>query len=292
MKLRILGSGTSHGVPMLGCGCPVCRSADPRDQRLRASLYIEGSGGEQVVIDTGPEFRLQALRAGIRHLDAIFLTHSHADHIHGIDDVRPLSEDRPLPVYGNRETMDEFRERFSYVFRETQQGGGKPRLFPLVAEPGVPIAIGGLLFSPIPVEHGALTILGWRIDEGAGKGARETVRETIQKTARETAGDRPNAGTVYLTDTSKVPDSSWPLIGSPAVLIIGALRTNPHATHFTFEQALDTARRSGARQTFLTHICHDYCHQDIEEYCRNYQEYHKLSGPLMGPAYDGLELTV
>jgi phosphoribosyl 1,2-cyclic phosphate phosphodiesterase len=269
MKLSILGSGTSHGVPMLGCDCPVCRSADSRDQRFRSSLYIQGSRGEQAVIDTGPEFRLQAIRAGIRRLDAVFLTHSHADHIHGMDDVRPLSRDAPLPVYGGRETIEELRQRFSYVFRETQRGGGKPQLLPIVTE-GEPAAVGGLLFSPIPVKHGSLDILGWRIDETAGGGA----------------------CAVYLTDTSEIPPASLPLIGRPAVLIIGGLRVRPHATHFTFEQALDAAAFIGAQRVFLTHICHDYRHREIEEYCRNYQENHRLSGLSMGPAYDGLELVV
>jgi phosphoribosyl 1,2-cyclic phosphate phosphodiesterase len=267
MKLTILGSGTSHGVPMLGCDCAVCRSADSRDQRFRSSLYIQGAGGEEAVIDTGPEFRLQALRAGIRRLDAVFLTHSHADHIHGADDLRPLSREGPLPIYGNQETVEEFRERFSYVFKETQQGGGKPQLHPVVVSE--PVAIGGLLFSPLPVLHGALSILGWRIDE-------------------EITG----ASAVYLTDTSEIPGPSWPLIGSPAVLIIGGLRTRPHSTHFTFEEALTAAAKIGARRNYLTHICHDYHHREIEEYCRNYREDHTLPGLSMGPAYDGLELTI
>jgi phosphoribosyl 1,2-cyclic phosphate phosphodiesterase len=279
MKLIILGSGTSHGVPMLGCDCAVCRSTDSRDRRLRSSLYIQGSGGEGVVIDTGPEFRLQALRAGIRRLDAVFFTHSHADHIHGADDLRPLSRDAPLPIYGNEETIGEFRERFSYVFKETQRGGGKPQLRPMVAP--APIAIGGLLFSPIPVLHGALSILGWRIDETAGNraGGKDSTGAVAQP---------PSA--VYLTDTSEIPGPSWPLIGSPEVLIIGGLRTRPHSTHFNFEQALDAAAKTGARRSFLTHICHDYHHWEIEEYCRNYREKHKLEGISMGPAYDGLEL--
>jgi phosphoribosyl 1,2-cyclic phosphate phosphodiesterase len=277
MKLTILGSGTSHGVPMLNCDCPVCRSADSRDKRLRSSLYVQGAGGERAVIDTGPEFRLQALRAGIRRLDAVFLTHSHADHIHGADDLRPLSWDGPLPIYGNQETIGEFQERFSYVFKETQRGGGKPHLRPIAVSG--PVAVGGLLFSPIPVIHGALSILGWRIDEGAGNDA---VRGAAAKTL----------SAVYLTDTSGIPGPSWPLIGSPEVLIIGGLRTRPHSTHFNFEQALDTAAKIGARQNFLTHICHDYRHREIEEYCRNYREKHKLEGLSMGPAYDGLELNL
>jgi phosphoribosyl 1,2-cyclic phosphate phosphodiesterase len=218
-----------------------------------------------VVIDTGPEFRLQALRAGIGRLDAVFLTHSHADHVHGMDDVRPLSRETPLPVYGSRETIEELRERFSYVFRETQWGGGKPRLAPQVVTGA--IAIGGLRFSPIPVIHGVLPILGWRVDEGS-------------------------AAAVYLTDTSGIPDPSWPLIGSPEVLIIGALRKRPHPTHFNFEQALDTALKIGARRNFLTHICHDYRHRDIIAYCRRYRRERGVRGLSLEPAYDGLELSL
>jgi phosphoribosyl 1,2-cyclic phosphate phosphodiesterase len=271
MKLTILGSGTSHGVPVLGCACPVCRSTDPRDKRLRASLYVEGRQGERAVIDTGPEFRLQALRAGISRLDALFLTHPHADHIHGMDDVRPLSREKPLPVYGNGETIRELRERFSYVFRETQQGGGKPRLLP--EEISGPVRIGGLTFTPVPVKHGSLDILGWKIEEAGSPGS-------------------DNAGALYLTDTSAIPESSRPRIGKPGVLIIGGLRQRPHDTHFTFEQALDAAVDMGARHTWLTHICHDYPHQAIESYCQHYQEEKGLTGLTMAPAYDGLEINL
>jgi phosphoribosyl 1,2-cyclic phosphate phosphodiesterase len=187
-----------------------------------------------------------------------------------MDDVRPLSRETPLPVYGNRETIGELMERFSYVFRETQRGGGKPRLLPIVVT--APVAIGGLRFSPIPVIHGALPVLGWRIDEaGSGEGG-------------------PSA--VYLTDTSEIPGPSWPLIGSPGALIIGGLRTRPHPTHFNFEQALDAAVQTGARRVLLTHICHDYCHRDITAYCRNYRRERGITNVTMGPAYDGLELSV
>jgi phosphoribosyl 1,2-cyclic phosphate phosphodiesterase len=272
MKLTILGSGTSHGVPMVGCSCPVCRSEDPRDRRLRASLYIEGREGERALVDTGPEFRLQAIQAGINRLDALFLTHAHADHIHGMDDVRPLSRERPLPVYGNGETIRELRERFSYVFRETQQGGGKPRLLP--EEISGPVQVGGLTFTPIPVKHGNLDIFGWKIEEAGNPG--------------------PGGGqcALYLTDTSEIPESSRPLIGRPEILIIDGLRRRPHETHFNFEQALDTAVEMGARRTWLTHICHDYPHREIEKYCRTYREEKGLAGLTMEPAYDGLEISL
>jgi phosphoribosyl 1,2-cyclic phosphate phosphodiesterase len=256
---------------MVGCACAVCRSEDPRDKRLRASLYIKGRQGERALIDTGPEFRLQAIRAGIDRLDALFLTHPHADHIHGMDDVRPLSREKPLPVYGNGETIRELRERFSYVFRETQRGGGKPRLLP--EEISGRIQVGGLSFSPIPVKHGNLDILGWKIEE---------------------AGDPGSGGksALYLTDTSEIPESSRPLIGRPGILIIDGLRQRPHETHFSFKQALDAAVEMGARHTWLTHICHDYFHREIEDYCRAYQEEKELTGFTMEPAYDGLELSL
>jgi phosphoribosyl 1,2-cyclic phosphate phosphodiesterase len=271
VKLTVLGSGTSYGIPVLGCACPVCRSSDPRDKRTRASLFIEGRKGEALVIDTGPEFRLQAIRAGITRLDAVLLTHAHADHIHGLDDVRPLSRDRPLPVYGNRATLDELKERFSYVFRETQRGGGKPRL--ILSEVSGPFEIGGLRILPVPVKHGILDILGWRVDETG-------------------SADGISVSAVYLTDTSAIPASSAALIGTPDTLVIDGLRIRPNETHFSFEQAMDTAFHLGAKQVFLTHICHDYDHREIMDYCRNYLKTRKIEDVSMEPAYDGLEIRL
>ncbi|MDR0389638.1 MAG: MBL fold metallo-hydrolase, partial [Spirochaetaceae bacterium] len=158
MKLIVLGSGTSHGIPVVGCRCPRCCSADARDRRFRSSLYIEGRGGERVVIDTGPEFRLQALAANLTGLDAILLTHSHADHLHGLDDVRPFSRDRPIPVYGNAPTIRELKERFAYIFHPVQTGGGLPQIECYSA--GAFVLVGGLRFTPVPVKHGNLDILG------------------------------------------------------------------------------------------------------------------------------------
>jgi phosphoribosyl 1,2-cyclic phosphate phosphodiesterase len=234
---------------------------------MRSSLFIEGNGGERVVIDTGPEFWLQALRAKISSLDAVFLTHSHADHLHGLDDVRPLSWDRKIPIYGNAKTLEELKERFAYAFQDTQRGGGKPRIELEVAEE--PVRVGGLTLTPVPVKHGTLDILGWRISE---------------------AGTQPFA--VYLTDTSAIPESSLDLIRSPALLIVGGLRERRHETHFSFEQALSAGAAIHAGRIYLTHICHNHYHREIEEYCRRFRNSRGLGNTPMGPAYDQMEVLL
>jgi phosphoribosyl 1,2-cyclic phosphate phosphodiesterase len=212
----------------------------------------------------------------------VFLTHAHADHLHGLDDVRPLSHEKPLPVYCNKPALAELRERFAYVFKTTQRGGGKPNIVPL--EVTAPVNTGGLRFTPIPVKHGVLDILGWGISE-AGNNDVAFAEQTPGKRALS-----PLA--VYLTDTSSVPESSLPLIGSPAVLIIGALRVRPHETHFNFEQALTFAAQIGAKQVFLTHLCHDLNHHQIEEHCQNFKKMRNLQGISINPAYDGMNLTL
>jgi phosphoribosyl 1,2-cyclic phosphate phosphodiesterase len=267
MKLIVLGSGTSHGIPVIGCDCPVCKSEDPGDNRMRSSLLVEGDGGERAVIDTGPEFRLQALRAKISSLDAVFLTHAHADHLHGLDDVRPLSWNREIPIYGNAKTLAELKERFAYVFQDTQRGGGKPRVALNVVDK--PVRIGGLTLAPVPVKHGALDILGWRISD---------------------AGKRPFA--VYLTDTSAIPESSLDLIRGPELLIVGGLRERRHETHFSFEQALDAGVAIGARHICLTHICHGHSHREIKDYCRRFRDAHGLGETQMEPACDQMEFVL
>jgi phosphoribosyl 1,2-cyclic phosphate phosphodiesterase len=256
----------------VGCGCPVCSSPNPKDTRLRASLLIEGPEGESLIIDTGPDFRFQALRAGLERLGGIFLTHAHADHVHGMDDVRPLSRGRPLPVYGNRQTTAEIKERFSYVFRETQRGGGKPRLA-LQAVEG-PVRVGALVFYPLPVKHGELDILGWYIEE------------------KPDAGDGSlGGGLLYLTDTSAIPPSTRSIIKRPHTVIIGGLRVRPHPTHFSFEEALKAALELGGERIYLTHICHEHSHREIEEICREFAKARGFSG-VLSPGWDGLELEV
>ncbi len=245
---------------MIGCSCHVCASTDPRDRRYRASILVESqsAGGiaSSVVIDAGPEFRLQALRAGISRLDALLLTHAHADHINGLDDVRPLTIDDVLPVYGNAETLAETRERFAYIFRETQLGGGKPRIELRLAVG--PVIAGGMTFVPVPVRHGELPILGWRTGSFA-----------------------------YITDCSELPESALALLRGVEVLVINGLRREPHATHFSLDQGMEAARRVGAARTWLTHMNHESTHAELEDYCAAF-------GADVGarPAWDGLEFEV
>jgi phosphoribosyl 1,2-cyclic phosphate phosphodiesterase len=262
---------------------------------MRSSVYIEGRGGEKLLIDAGPEFRLQALRAGIKSLDGIFLTHSHADHIHGLDDVRPLSRQAPIPVYGNKKTIAEMIERFSYAFdkvwKSAQQGGSLPRLAPQVVDD--PVRIGGLEITPVPVKHGDWDILGWEVCENAappGKGRNSFL---------------------YLTDTSAIPPSSRLQLSAfcdisgkgseqntagRRVIIIGALRIRPHVTHFGFEDALDAALDLGASEVYLTHFNHEHSHEEIETFCRLYTERKQTPSNIadiaIHPAFDGMEIVL
>jgi phosphoribosyl 1,2-cyclic phosphate phosphodiesterase len=265
MRITFLGTGTSDGVPVITCDCEVCHSADKRDQRFRSSLWIQGNRGESVVIDTGPEFRLQALRAGIKKLDGLLITHSHADHVHGLDDVRPMSFQSPIPIFSNQQTIDDLKERFSYIFRETQRGGGKPKIELLSVSSS--FNIDGLEITPIPIKHGELDIFGWKISESD---------KTI----------------VYITDASKIPLESECLIGKPDILIINALRTKPHSTHFNFDEAIEAALRIGAESVFLTHIAHNFTHEQIIDYCKTILQEKKITKTKIEPSFDELSFVL
>lgn len=232
MRITFLGTGTSHGVPMIGCSCATCRSDDPRDQRWRPSIFVELDDGSRVLVDTSTDLRAQALRFGITRVDAILYTHSHADHILGLDEVRRFNvlQGEAISCYGDRETLSDIRRTFQYIFvGQTSRGGGVPqlRLFPVAG----PFCLGRQVVVPVPIEHGARRILGYRLGPFA-----------------------------YLTDCSGIPDASWALVEGVDTLVLDALRDRPHPTHFTVEQAIEVARQIGARATWLTHICHDLPH--------------------------------
>ncbi len=251
ITLEILGSGTSTGIPMLACQCRTCTSADPRDQRFRASALIRW-GSESVVIDTTPEFRLQMLRADVRQLSAVLLTHNHADHIHGFDDLRAyaFAGSGPVPIYGSPETIEWVRNHFSYIWDAKQAGGGLPQveLRPVVTE----FEFRGLRIVPVPLKHGILDVYGYRVGNLA-----------------------------YLSDLSELPAVSLPLLRGVEILVVDAVRYRPHSTHLHLQAAIDLARQLKVTQTVFTHLNHDFLHAVLEA---------ELP-PGMMPAFDGLKIT-
>lgn len=232
MRITFLGTGTSHGVPMIGCDCATCRSGDPRDRRWRPSIFLELDDGTQVLVDASPDLRAQALAFGLRRVDAIVFTHDHADHVLGLDEVRRFNaiQQQAIPCYGDAGTIAAIRRMFAYVFDPgTPKGGGLPTLvtFPIAGA----FSLGRTEFLPVPIHHGARLILGFRIGRFA-----------------------------YLTDCSAIPPASWAMVRGVETVVLDALRDRPHPTHFTVDQAVEAAGRIGATRTYLTHMCHDLPH--------------------------------
>jgi len=229
--LTFLGTGTSQGVPMIGCDCEVCRSLDPRDKRLRSSIYVETPECSWVV-DTGTDFRTQALRENIRTVDAVIFTHSHTDHIMGFDDLRRFSHaSGSMPVYASAETMRDLERVFQFAFETANQ-------FPWYLRPephiiGGPFELNGTLIAPLPVPHGDSIVNGYLFSRGGEKLV------------------------AYLSDCSAVPDAIVDLIACVKVLIIDALRDKPHPTHLSVGQALEVASRVRPDTTYFTHIAHE-----------------------------------
>jgi phosphoribosyl 1,2-cyclic phosphate phosphodiesterase len=231
LKVTLLGTGTSHGVPSIGCDCDVCRSTDPRDKRLRPSILIE-TGGVNILVDTSTDLRAQALAHDIRRVDAVLFTHSHADHIFGLDDMRRFNmmQRAPIPVYADEQTLDALRQTFAYIFSPPAGYGGGVAQLRLSRIAG-PFVIGRTEIVPVPLYHGPRLILGFR----AGAFA-------------------------YLTDCNRIPDESWPLLEGVQVLVLDALRERPHSTHFSVGEALDVVARLSPARAYFTHICHDLGH--------------------------------
>lgn len=258
MKLTFLGTGTSFGVPQIGCGCAVCHSLNPQDKRTRSGAIIESRTGTRVLIDTPPELRLQLVAANVGSVDAVVFTHAHADHIHGIDDVRAFTIGRaaPLPLYGCAQTLYEIAQRVPYILNDQMQplpGTHKPEVrgFPVAA--GEEIAVGDLSLLAIDIPHGRTPVFAYR------------------------------AGPLgYVTDAKTIPESAYEALRGVDTLVINALFRKPHPTHLSLPEALEAAERIGARRVYLTHLTHDNFHTELDAELPTH----------ISPAYDGLVVEI
>ena len=258
MIVTLLGTGTSFGVPQIGCACAVCRSTDPRDRRSRCAAFVETAGGTRLLIDTPPELRLQLVAAGISRADAVLYTHEHADHIHGIDDLRSLSvrNGAALPLYGSRETLDTIATRFPYVVDPSMRplpGTTKPEGALHVIEASTSFTIGDAQVLPLAVPHGRTTVYGYRIGRFG-----------------------------YVTDAKSLSDSVVQALRGVDVLVLNALFRTPHPTHLSIPEAIEVARAVGASRTFFTHLTHDHAHAELAS---------ELPDGI-SPGFDGLVIEI
>lgn len=256
MRLVFLGTGTSYGVPQIGCDCQACTSTDPRDRRTRTAALIEAAG-RRLLIDTPPELRLQLVSAGIGSVDAVLFTHAHADHVHGIDDLRAISarQRKPLDVYGAPATLAELERRFTYIFDGTPSPPGthKPELVAHPLEPDGETEIAGFRVRALALPHGDRTVLGYRVGPIA-----------------------------YVTDAKEIPAGALARLSGLEVLVLNALLPRPHPLHLSVPEAVAAAQQIGARRTFLTHLTHDALHAELAA---------RLPAGI-APAYDGLVIDL
>ena len=246
---------------MIGCSCPVCTSPDPRNKRMRVSILVSAATADgkpqNILVDTTPEMRLQMLRAGVKRIESVLITHTHADHIFGMDDIRQFNflYSEVMPVYGSADSLDHLRRVFDYVFKVTQAGGGKPQIDLHSIAPSVPVILtGDIEVLPIPVFHGTMPIYGYKFGERFA----------------------------YLTDVSQIPDSVRPLLRGLDTLVLGAVRFDPHPTHFGLHQALEEIVDLAPKRAYLTHLSHYFDHEVVN-----------ASLPSnVRLAYDGLTLSI
>lgn len=253
MKITFLGTGTSTGIPLLGCNCSTCQSSDLRDRRLRTSVWIQLQS-INIIIDAGIDFRQQALLYQIPTVDAVIFTHHHVDHIFGLDDLRPINfiQHKTIDIYGNSLTMKHLQRIYPYVFNSDDCPSDIPKINWFVFD-GDNFTVHDIVVTPIPVYHGELLIHGFRIGNFA-----------------------------YLTDVSRIPPESYLKLKNLDILVLGALRERPHPTHFTLKEALDEAQKIDAQKTYLVHISHELSHQELLQ---------RLPTNIQ-PAYDGLTVEM
>ncbi|HEX2723244.1 MAG TPA: MBL fold metallo-hydrolase [Gemmatimonadaceae bacterium] len=258
MKLTFLGTGTSFGVPQVGCGCAVCHSPDPRDRRNRVGAIVETDSGVRLLIDTPPELRLQLIAAGIDRVDAVLFTHDHADHTHGLDDIRAVSmrRDAPLEMYGPADSLARLAKRFPYIFDDSiraMPGTSKPEGHAIPLRDRQVVEIAGVNVLPVSLPHGGVSVFGYRIGPLA-----------------------------YITDAKSISDDAVAAFAGTSVLVINALFRTFHPTHLSIPEAVRVAQAVGAERTYLTHLTHDNFHADLEA---------ELPRGIM-PAFDGLTVRI
>lgn len=257
MILRFLGTGTSYGVPFIGCDCPVCSSQDPRDKRLRSSILVE-SGDTRLLVDTTPDLRQQMLTTGVSYLSAVLWTHPHNDHIIGLDDLRPISDRQGyIPGYANQDTLTNLHRIFDYALQTGREHGGFPRIEPHVVHAGEVLQLGDLRVTPLEIFHGQRSIFSYKFEVDG-------------------------ASLVYATDCSRIPDESRAAMHGCDVFVVDALRHRPHPTHFSVEQALTEIEQIRPGRAYFTHLAHDLGHAETEV----------SLPPHVRVAYDGLEVQV
>ena len=295
MKLLLLGTGTSHGIPVIGCDCAVCKSTDPHDRRYRAAAFLTTAGGSHILIDVGPDFRMQAIEHGIKKIDRVLLTHSHADHLHGLDDLRIFSCNMwkkpenasalkqynapPIPIYTNKQTIEDVTYRFAYIFTPVTEGGGCARVE--LKEVTEPFTVDEVTITPIPMMHGHVQTLGWLFTKTDSDGSKKSI--------------------AYLTDCNYISNDSILLLqkacgaaqgGIIEQLVIDGLRIKTHSTHFSVLEAMQAADKIGVKNMWVTHLTHNSSHVEYEAYMNEHiKEFSGIKGTA-APAYDGLELEV